>query len=150
VEAEGMDEREAWERLRAAPVGRLATCGPDGPHVVPFVFALHTTTLYWAVDEKPKRSTELKRLANIRGNPKVEVLVDEYRENWRTLWWVRADGTARILEPGEEWDRAISRLAGKYHQYRDIPPQGPVVAIDVDRVTGWEAGAGGEAGTSSA
>ena len=139
-----MDEHAAWERLRSARVGHLATCGPDGtPHVVPFVFVLDSTTLYWAVDAKPKRSRELKRLANIRSNPNVEVVVDAYQEDWRSLWWVRANGTARILEPGEEWNGALSSLAGKYPQYLDRPPPGPVVAVDITRLVGWEAGAGG-------
>jgi PPOX class probable F420-dependent enzyme len=139
-----MDEPEAWERLRSARVGHLATSGPDGtPHVVPFVFALDSTTLYWAVDAKPKRSRELKRLANIRANPNIEVVVDAYQEDWHSLWWVRATGTARILEPGQEWTRALALLEGKYLQYRDDPPPGPVVAIDVTRLVSWEAGAGG-------
>lgn len=140
-----MDEQEAWERLRSARVGHLATCGPDGsPHVVPFVFAFDGQTLYWAVDQKPKRSRDLKRLSNIRTNPNVEVVVDGYREEWSELWWVRAAGTARILEPNDdEWDRALALLAEKYPQYRDDPPPGPVVAIDITRFVSWEAGTGG-------
>jgi PPOX class probable F420-dependent enzyme len=139
-----VDEHEAWERLRSARVGHLATGGPGGtPHVVPFVFVLDSTTIYWAVDAKPKHSRELKRLANIRANPNVEVVVDSYQEDWRSLWWVRAAGTARILEPGEEWNRALAKLSEKYPQYRDNPPLGPVVAIDVTKLVGWEAGAGG-------
>jgi len=135
-----VNRNEALDRLREARVGRLATADSTGqPHVVPFVYALDGETLYWAVDEKPKRSRDLKRLDNIRENPRVEVLVDRYDEDWTKLWWVRASGTARILEPGPEWERAISVLAEKYRQYAGSPPGGPVVAIDLDRVSGWQA-----------
>jgi PPOX class probable F420-dependent enzyme len=138
-----MDEADVWDRLKAARVGHLATSGPDGtPHVVPFVFAVEGRTIYWIVDAKPKRSRELKRVANIRANPDVEVVVDNYQENWRELWWVRAKGVARILEPGKEWERGIRLLTEKYRQYESNAPPGPVVAIDVVKVVGWEAGAG--------
>jgi len=135
-----MDETEAWQRLRSARLGHLATVGPDGsPHVVPFVFAADDRTIYWSVDAKPKRSKELKRLSNIRADPRVQVVVDEYEENWQALWWVRASGTARILQPGDEWDGAMALLAEKYPQYRAALPRGPVVAIDVAQVVGWDA-----------
>jgi PPOX class probable F420-dependent enzyme len=135
-----VDEGEAWDRLRSARVGHLATAGADGiPHLVPFVFTVEGRTIYWAVDAKPKRSRELKRLANIRANPNVEVVVDGYAEDWQALWWVRAKGVGRILDRGEEWDRALRLLAEKYPQYEANRPPGPAVAIDVARIVGWEA-----------
>jgi PPOX class probable F420-dependent enzyme len=122
-------------------VGRLATADAGGvPHVVPFVFALDGDTVYWAVDEKPKRSRSIKRLANIQTNPNVEVVVDRYTERWDRLWWVRATGPARIVQEGTEEERAQVLLAAKYRQYRKQPPQGPVVAIEVARLTWWEGG----------
>ena len=103
-----MDEPEAMSRVGSAPVGRLATADARGtPHVVPVVYVLEGRTLYWAVDRKPKRSAHLKRLQNIRANPNVEVVVDHYEEDWKMLWWVRAAGIARILERGEEFERAL-------------------------------------------
>jgi PPOX class probable F420-dependent enzyme len=135
-----MDRTEALRRLGEARVGRLATADSGAtPHVVPFVFALDGETLYWAVDQKPKRSKDLKRLANIRQNPRVEVVVDSYDEDWAKLWWVRASGRARILDPGDERERALSLLSERYDQYLTAPPDGPVLAIDLDRVSGWKA-----------
>jgi len=52
----------ARERFATARVARLATTGPDGPHVVPIVFALSGDTIFHAVDHKPKRTTALKRI----------------------------------------------------------------------------------------
>jgi PPOX class probable F420-dependent enzyme len=135
-----VDEEEMRRRVATAKAGVLATAGPDGrPHVVPFVFALKGDTLYWAVDQKPKRTQELQRLRNIRSDPRVGVLVDTYDGDWSALWWVRMDGTARVLDDGDERARAVNALRGKYPQYREQPLDGPVVAIDVERWVGWSA-----------
>jgi PPOX class probable F420-dependent enzyme len=129
----------ARERFASARVARLATSGPDGPHVVPIVFALDGDTLYHAVDHKPKRTTALKRLENLRADPRASLLADAYDEDWDRLWWARADGIARILEPGHE--PAIALLCERYPQYRDRPPAGPVIAVDVTRWSDWTAAA---------
>jgi PPOX class probable F420-dependent enzyme len=129
---------EARERFAAARVARLATVAPDGaPHLVPIVFALLGETVYSVVDEKPKRTTELKRLANVRANPEVTLLADHYEEDWERLWWVRADGTARVLDADEpEARRATEALSNRYPQQR---PAGRVLAVDVNHWTGWTA-----------
>src|SRR5215212_5767681 len=132
-----MDTDEAWRRFADARVGRLATADAAGvPHVVPLVFAMNEGTVYWAVDRKPKRSRELKRLANIAANPNVEIVVDSYDEDWSRLWWVRASGTARLIDARGERILALDRLARKYEHYRREPPDGPVVAIDVIALRG--------------
>jgi PPOX class probable F420-dependent enzyme len=130
---------EARRRFASASVARLATVGADGrPHVVPIVFALVGDTIYSAVDQKPKRTTKLRRLANIEANPKVSVLVDHYEDDWQKLWWVRADGRAQVLDPSEA-NEAIDRLAERYEQYVAERPAGPVLAIEVERWSGWSA-----------
>ena len=129
------------ERVKAARIGRLATVGAEGrPHLVPICFALDGDTLYSAVDEKPKRSKRLKRLENIRVHPEVSVLVDHYVEDWTRLWWVRVDGTARVLETGEEREQALELLRAKYEQYRGLPPTGAVIAVRVERWRSWSSG----------
>ena len=136
-----MDEDAARSRVADARVARLATVAADGsPHVVPCCFVLDGDTIYSAVDAKPKTTARLRRLANVRANPNAALLVDHYDDDWSTLWWVRADGAARVLDiDGEagERDDALTLLAAKYHQYRTDPPAGPVLAIDVSRWTGW-------------
>jgi PPOX class probable F420-dependent enzyme len=135
-----MDRDDALLRLGRARAGRLATVDGHGrPHVVPFVFALDGMTIYWAVDAKPKRSTELKRLSNLRSNPAADVVVDHYAEDWTALWWVRASGNGRVVEDQAESQRARALLVEKFPQYGETPPPGPVVAIDLDRVTWWSA-----------
>jgi PPOX class probable F420-dependent enzyme len=134
-----MTSAQARERFAGARSARLATIGADGaPHLVPIVFALHGDVVYHAVDQKPKRTRELRRLENVAAEPRVALLADEYDdEDWTRLWWVRADGLARVIEDGDESRAAVSLLRDRYAQYRDDPPAGPVVAIDVERWTGW-------------
>jgi PPOX class probable F420-dependent enzyme len=122
-------------------VARFATVGDDGsPHIVPICFALEGETLYFAIDFKPKRTTNLKRLRNLAAHPPVSVLVDHYEADWDRLWWVRLDGAARIVtEPGEV-ERALNLLAQRYEQYRKTRPAGPVVAVTIERISGWSAG----------
>lgn len=130
---------EARKRFATSPVGRLATVSPQlRPHVVPIVFAVAGEVVYTSVDAKPKTTTALRRLANIAANPAVAVLVDRYDDDWTQLWWVRADGTARIAE-GAEAQAAIRHLTVRYSQYERQPPPGPVIAIDVARWSGWSA-----------
>jgi PPOX class probable F420-dependent enzyme len=121
-------------------VARLATTDPDGrPHLVPIVFAIDGDTLYSAVDAKPKRSKILRRIENARERPDVTILVDHYDDDWTRLWWVRLRGRARVLDSGDELERALRLLAEKYPQYRDEPPGPPVLAVDVSEVRDWSA-----------
>jgi PPOX class probable F420-dependent enzyme len=132
-----MTGEEARERFAAARVARLATADASGrPHLVPIVFAVAGDEVVSAVDAKPKRTTALRRLANVRENPRVALLADHYEDDWSALWWVRADGRARVLE-GD--DGAVAALAERYEQYRADPPAGPVLAITVERWSGWRA-----------
>jgi PPOX class probable F420-dependent enzyme len=136
-----MTPDDARRRFAAQRVARLATIGAGGPHLVPIVFALAGDTVYHAVDHKPKRTTALRRLANIAADPRASLLADAYDDgDWTRLWWVRGDGTGRVLEPADdEARRAVGLLAGRYAQYTERPPEGPVVAVDVVRWSGWEA-----------
>ena len=131
---------QARQRFAAAPVARLATVGLAGqPHLVPVTFTLDGDHLYTAVDAKPKTTTDLRRLRNIRRDPRVAVLADHYEADWDRLWWARAEGLAAILgEPGGG-ARPLALLAARYPQYRANPPAGPVIAITVARWTGWAA-----------
>lgn len=134
-----MTGEEARRGFAEARVARLATASADGrPHAVPLCFVLEGDAIYWAVDEKPKRTRELRRLRNIAENCRVSVLVDRYEEDWSRLWWVRADGDARLLG-GEDEERALGLLAAKYPQYRRTLPGGPAVVVDVDAWRWWSA-----------
>lgn len=104
---------------------------------MPICFALAGDVLYSAVDWKPKTGVPLRRLENVRLDARVAVLTDHYEEDWSRLWWVRADGRARILTEGDERAAALERLREKYAQYDSNPPDGPVLAIDIERWSSW-------------
>ncbi len=105
---------------------------------MPICFALDGDTLYSSVDEKPKRRRRLARLADIERDPRVEVLIDHYDDDWSQLWWVRLRGRARVVDRDE---RALERLCAKYEQYRDEPPQGPFVVVEIEEQLSWSADA---------
>jgi PPOX class probable F420-dependent enzyme len=124
------------ERFAAARVARLATVTAGGrPHVVPVCFVLAGDVIYSAVDAKPKSTSALRRLDNVRANPRVSLLVDHYADDWSQLWWIRVDGEARIVDD----DAAIELLAAKYEQYRVARPPGPVLAIAELQWRQWSA-----------
>jgi PPOX class probable F420-dependent enzyme len=132
-----VDADEARSRFTAERVARLATVRPGGaPHVVPVVFVAHDDRIWLVVDQKPKRSRDLQRLANVEREPRVSLLVDRYDDDWSTLWWARADGVARLDGDPAGW---AARFAAKYPQHREAPPEGPAIVIDVTRWSGWAA-----------
>lgn len=125
-------------RLAAARVARLGTVTAESrPHLVPCCFALEGDTAYSAVDAKPKTTVALRRLANLRVHAAASLLVDHYDEDWSALWWVRVDGSGRVVDHGPERDRALAALTAKYEQYRREPPPGPVVALDITTWRAW-------------
>ena len=141
-----MTATEARRLFAAARVARLATADRSGrPHLVPVVFAAAGDCVYSAVDAKPKRTTALRRLANVRESPAVALLADHYdNSDWEALWWARADGRGRVLDPADaEARRAVALLAERYPRLRAA---GEVLAVDVDRWSGWAALAPGAAG----
>jgi PPOX class probable F420-dependent enzyme len=133
-----VEEAEMRRRVAAARVARLATIDPDGaPNVVPLVFVLDGDIVYSSVDEKPKGTRELRRLQNLRRDPRFMLLVDHYDEEWPTVWWVRLRGRGRVLEEGAQREHALRLLAEKYEQYEEEAPQGAVIALDVEEWRGW-------------
>lgn len=133
-----MDRITAWELLARSPVAILGTLDPDGaPHLVPFTFvAMDGERIVSAIDEKPKASRELKRLRNLRRDPRVTVLAHHYEDDWSQLWWVRAVGRASVREQAPTGGREA--LVNRYHPYVD-QDLGPWIVVDVEHIDGWAA-----------
>jgi PPOX class probable F420-dependent enzyme len=126
-------------------VARLATVDDAGyPHVVPVCYATDGRAYYSPLDAKPKRRPvgHLKRVRNIRANPRVALLIDHYEEDWAKLRFVMVQGRAELLDGGTEWAAARSLLEAKYEQYRalPLPPEAPVIKIVPDHVVRWSPG----------
>jgi PPOX class probable F420-dependent enzyme len=133
-----LTETAARERLTSVPVLRMATTdGAGRPHLVVMTFAVDGDRIYTAVDAKPKSTRDLRRLRNIRANPHVAVLADHYEDDWTRLWWVRADATAEVVDDPDAMARPVGLLRERYPQYRQAPPEGPVIVLTVERWTGW-------------
>ncbi|WP_436345888.1 TIGR03668 family PPOX class F420-dependent oxidoreductase [Natronorubrum sp. FCH18a] len=156
------EERTVLERARVA---RLATATEDGtPHVVPICYAIlepaHSNRdddsglrIVSAIDEKPKSSRTLQRVRDVQANPRVALLVDQYREDWSRLAWVQVRGRARVVSSDPDGDAdastsvstsdhddGVAALESKYEQYGDHDLHDrPILEIRVDRVLSWGA-----------
>lgn len=126
------------ERSRVARLGLIDHEG--GPRVLPVTYALAGGTLVSAVDHKRKRrpGEELARVRWLRASPRAALTVDRYDEDWSELEWVQALGTVRIVEAAAA-PAAIAALIGRYPQYRDQPPAGPVLELEPERLRWWRA-----------
>lgn len=133
-----MDTDEARRRFATGRVARLATVRPGGtPHLVPVTFAVDGDVIYTAVDAKPKRTTRLQRLDNLRAQPRCTLLVDHYDEDWTRLWWARADGVAQTVDISVTQHVGLALLVDRYAAYGHTPPTGPLIVVTVTRWTGW-------------
>ena len=135
-----LSEREAAFVARQR-VARLATADAEGgPHAIPVCFVYIDGAFYTAIDEKPKRSTRLKRLRNLEANPQAALVFDEYDEDWSRLAWVLVRGRAAVLTAGAEHERAVAALREKYPQYRSMALAGrPLIRVRAERTASWGA-----------
>ncbi|WP_089249551.1 TIGR03668 family PPOX class F420-dependent oxidoreductase [Rhodococcoides kyotonense] len=120
---------------------QLSTVNSDGtPHLVPIVFAVADGSIVTAIDWKPKSTQKLRRLENIRADPAVSLIVDHYDEDWTELWWIRASGSARIVDVDTpDGSVAIDALVAKYDQYASAKPQGPAIIVSGLTWRSWRA-----------
>ena len=127
--------------LATARVGHLATASPDGrPHVVPVCFAWVPPVVYSAIDGKPKRTTLLRRVRNIRDTGRAALVVDRWSEDWKKLAYVLVEGPAVLLDDGIERDEALILLTAKYPQYDDLPLAGNlVIRLTAEHAVEWHA-----------
>jgi PPOX class probable F420-dependent enzyme len=123
--------------IRDARVARLATVGADGTvRLVPICFAVVDDWVVGAVDHKPKRTGQLRRLDDMVASGTATVLFDHYDNDWAQLWWVRVRGRAIVDAPGDA-ATVVAALVAKYPQYGDRPPSGSVYRIAMDEVRSW-------------
>ena len=133
--------QQTWvvDALQRARVARLGTVSDDGTiRLVPICFAVIDGWIASAVDHKPKRTGQLRRLDDIEAAATATVLVDHYDEDWSRLWWIRIRGRAEVHREHDEVAVAvIAALVDKYAQYRDCPPAGAVYRIAIDDIQSW-------------
>jgi PPOX class probable F420-dependent enzyme len=130
--------------ITGARVGRLATADAGGqPMVVPICYAFDGRALYSAVDAKPKQTPPqgLKRIRNLRENPRVSIVIDEYEEDWTRLRYVIIQGRADLLTDGPQFAHGVDLLTAKYPQYRSLGlarESGLMIRVTPSRVSSWQ------------
>ena len=131
--------RHASRLLRSARIAHLATASKRSqPHVIPICYAFDGKHFYSPIDEKPKRTTKLKRLTNIASNPNVALVIDHYEEDWRKLAYVLIFGTARLHYSGKIYRQAVALLQRKYPQYRRMAiAERPMIVITAKKTVSW-------------
>lgn len=134
-----LEPADARARFAASSVARLATADRSGrPHVVPCTFVVDDRgRIAIGIDNKPKSSQNLRRLRNIKQNPRVSLIVDRYADDWDLLWWARADGIAQVERSGSAHDTHWDQLTGKYPQYHGQILDGPVILVTTESWSGW-------------
>ena len=138
-------EERVLQFIKSHRVARMATADAAGrPAVIPICYVFDGSSFYSAIDKKPKRVDlmKLQRVRNIRVNPHVALVIDDYSENWSELIYVVVRGVAEILDPGErvsaEQKNAVAALRSKYEQYRSMPiDRNPMIKIVPERVRFW-------------
>jgi PPOX class probable F420-dependent enzyme len=126
----------AVELIGTARVARLALLDEeDLPRVLPVTFAVWEGALWSAIDHKPKRTAEPARVRRLRRRPDAALLVDHYDDDWSRLAWVELRGPVTVEPLGP----ALEALVGKYPQYAQQRPQGPLLRLEPQRCTWWRA-----------
>ena len=137
--------------INTARVARLATIDLEcKPHLVPVVFAYDNDRDFYfiPIDEKTKRSRpeNLKRVRNIKENPNVALLIDEYNEDWTKLYFIMIQGKASIIGSNKKLDKnemsllkkAHKLLRNKYPQYQKTGVGEYVIMIMPQKVIAWK------------
>src|SRR5215472_157555 len=109
-----------------ATVARLATVDSEcKPHLIPVVFVFDNDCFFIPIDDKTKRSKpeNLKRIKNIRQNPNVALLIDEYSEDWRKLYFIMIQRKASIIggKQSEQNEQVLLQKAHKIFDFDCVP-----------------------------
>ena len=100
------------------------------PHVIPVMYAMDGQKIIVAIDY------HTKKLKNLRENPKVSLVVDEYDPN-RAVF---IQGMCTILEKGPEYLRLLKILFKRFDVYRKNPwgeGESPIISITPVKVVSW-------------
>ncbi len=135
----------AEDLIERARVARLATVDSESkPHLVPVVFVFDGNCFFIPIDKKRKKTAKpwkLKRIKNIRDNPSVALLIDEYSEDWTKLAFLMIQGSATIITAKTQGNiplhEAYKKLIIKYSQYQKIGLSEICITIKPEKVTSW-------------
>jgi nitroimidazol reductase NimA-like FMN-containing flavoprotein (pyridoxamine 5'-phosphate oxidase superfamily) len=121
--------------IRFARVMRVATAVSDGtPHNVPVCPLLDNDKIYFGTERGARK------VRNIKANPSVTVVFDEYTEAWDYLRGVMIQGKARIVN-ATEFSRLRKSIYAKYPQYEPMAALGErdsvIVEVKPEKKFSW-------------
>jgi nitroimidazol reductase NimA-like FMN-containing flavoprotein (pyridoxamine 5'-phosphate oxidase superfamily) len=125
-------ERGFVEPLRVA---RVATSDAKGRvHCVPVCPLLNRDKLYFGTE------ADAKKVKNIKTNPNVTLVFDEYTEDWAHLRGIMIQGKARIV--GAREFRSLRRkIYAKYLQFKSEAPLGEkdssIIEVNPEKKFSW-------------
>jgi PPOX class probable F420-dependent enzyme len=131
----------AQSLIEEARVGHLGLLDGHGcPRVLPVTYAVTGGAVWSAIDHKPKRrpGEELARVRWLGARPESALTVDRYDDDWARLAWVQLIGVTAVVDVADN-DGVLAALAGRYPQYRDRPPEGPLLRLIAERTVCWSA-----------
>lgn len=102
----------------AARVARLATVDAGGiPHNVPICPLLINGKIYLGTE------TGAKKVRNVKANPNVSLVFDDYTESWAHLRGLMIQGRARVVSR-QDFRKLRTKMYAKYFQYASAAPLG--------------------------
>lgn len=128
--------RKVAKLIERERVCRVATTGDGGtPHVVPVCHVMAGGKIYFG------SGRGARKVANLRTNPRIAVVIDLYAEDWSHLAGVLVHGTAALIEKGPRFKQARQRLYAKYPQYPEdaalSPSDSVIVEVTPTRAVTW-------------
>jgi nitroimidazol reductase NimA-like FMN-containing flavoprotein (pyridoxamine 5'-phosphate oxidase superfamily) len=121
--------------IQTMRVMRVATVDEDGTtHNVPVCPLVNKDRIYFATER------HARKVRNIKANPHIAVVFDEYSEAWDYLRGVTIQGTARVVNT-TEFRRLRKQIYAKYPQYERQAALGErdsvIVEIKPERKFSW-------------
>jgi len=121
--------------IQTMRVMRVATVDAEGmPHSVPVCPLVDRDRIYFGTERNASK------VRNIKANPNMAVVFDEYTEAWDYLRGVMIRGTARIVDVAE-FRRLRKQIYAKYPQYETQAALGErdsvIVEIKPERKFSW-------------
>jgi nitroimidazol reductase NimA-like FMN-containing flavoprotein (pyridoxamine 5'-phosphate oxidase superfamily) len=117
--------------LKSKELCRLATASAKAvPHVTPVIYAIDGKNIVIVTDYGTRK------LKNLKENPKVALVVDDYHPNRGVVIF----GDCDIYERGQEYLRLLKILFEKFETYRKNPwgeGEAPILKITPTKIISW-------------
>lgn len=118
--------------IQAQKVCRVSTISPKGwPQTTPVLHVFDGKAIYFATD------FDTKKYENLKANNRISFVVDTYD---RQPHGITVQGTAEILERGDEFSYAYDLLVKAHEYYRANPfkeCEAPIIKIVPARKSSW-------------